>query len=277
MKFKPNFLLDLSSDAAACTFDGTESPPTSCTWELCTPTSQPSTPGTVPLDFDASLPTYAGELTPSTATIPKHLLSTIKSERYLDFPESLFPALVPSVENMHTDYEYMPSMKMSSQQPVDSSAPSESSDIYDTSSQATIQPGFLTMASTHDLSGSGIADGSSSWTCNDNPVTLFSQQKSLDHERDLEPHTGHYFLHGALSSPNRPRADCEIMVNESQSNTSKPQLTQVRTSEKMSAESDGGDVVRSAICKCDYPGCQKRFHRSEHLKRHKQTYVELGH
>ncbi|EXL91123.1 hypothetical protein NOF04DRAFT_18207 [Fusarium oxysporum II5] len=36
------------------------------------------------------------------------------------------------------------------------------------------------------------------------------------------------------------------------------------------------DVVRRAMCKCDYPGCHKAFRRSEHLRRHKQTFHGEG-
>ncbi|KOS22404.1 Regulatory protein brlA [Escovopsis weberi] len=36
------------------------------------------------------------------------------------------------------------------------------------------------------------------------------------------------------------------------------------------------NVVRKAMCKCDYPGCHKAFRRNEHLKRHKQTFHGEG-
>ncbi|PON20278.1 hypothetical protein TGAM01_v210874 [Trichoderma gamsii] len=36
------------------------------------------------------------------------------------------------------------------------------------------------------------------------------------------------------------------------------------------------DVVQKAMRKCDYPNCCKAFRRSEHLKRHKQTFHGEG-
>ncbi|SPJ88012.1 related to zinc finger protein odd-paired-like (opl) [Fusarium torulosum] len=36
------------------------------------------------------------------------------------------------------------------------------------------------------------------------------------------------------------------------------------------------DVIRRAMRKCDYPSCDKAFRRSEHLKRHKQTFHGEG-
>jgi hypothetical protein len=47
----------------------------------------------------------------------------------------------------------------------------------------------------------------------------------------------------------------------------------IRQSKKRPIKPDPSqvDVVRRALCKCDYPGCHKAFRRNEHLKRHKQT------
>ncbi|KAL7755563.1 hypothetical protein ACKRZS_005377 [Fusarium odoratissimum] len=52
----------------------------------------------------------------------------------------------------------------------------------------------------------------------------------------------------------------------------------IRSSGKRSIKSDSGraDVVRRAMCKCDYPGCHKGYRRNEHLRRHKQTYHGEG-
>ena len=66
-----------------------------------------------------------------------------------------------------------------------------------------------------------------------------------------------------------------MMVHEIQRKTTELQRAQIRATRKVSSQSDSApvDVVRRAMCKCDYPGCHKAFRRNEHLKRHKQTLV----
>lgn len=170
------------------------------------------------------------------------------------------------MEHMHTDHEYTPNMKMSSQQSVDSSAPS------DTSSRIANGAGLFAMAYPHNLSSSSIAGSSSSWT-HDSLVTLFPQQRGLDSERDSQPLIGCYYLHNASPSHDRLCADRKMTVHESQSMASEVQLVQNQTSKILSGKGHGGDVIRSAKYKCDYYGCNKAFDVNKRLKRHKQTYV----
>lgn len=190
MKLKPSFRPDMHSETTACTFTSTGSPSTSFAWELCTPTSRPTMHGLF---------------------------------------RDLGTTLVPNMEHMHTDYEYMPNMKTSSQQSLDSSAPSDSSGMYGTSSRVANGAGLFAMAYPHNLSGSGIADCSSSWT-HDTFVTLFLQQRGLDSERHSQPLTGCYSLHKAPASHDRLCADPKMAVHESQSMIPEVQLVQNQTS-----------------------------------------------
>jgi hypothetical protein len=81
-----------------------------------------------------------------------------------------------------------------------------------------------------------------------------------------------YHLHDP-NSPNRMRAQRKLIVHEIQQKSAELQRAQIRSSRKRSIKPDSAqvDVVRRAMCKCDYPGCHKAFRRNEHLKRHKQT------
>lgn len=291
MQFESDFRFDMDdnfsmySQAMTCPSTGTSFSSASSACEPFTPTSRRSTPNELTLDFDASFAAHAGELTPpSTATMPKYMFGNIKSEHEMAFGEVLPSTPIRKVEHIHTDYEFMPGMNMPSHQSMGSLTPSNSFNMYTISPQAAMGPGSFMMTPTHSLSGcSDIADSSSSWSCNDSPIALFPQQKSLPSHNleslDLERHSqspiGRYYLQGAPPSPNRLRAHRKMMVHEIQRKTSELQRAQIRASRKMSEKGDGVDVVRRAMCKCDYPGCHKAFRRNEHLKRHKQTYVAL--
>ncbi|KAF5001013.1 hypothetical protein FDECE_11083 [Fusarium decemcellulare] len=55
-----------------------------------------------------------------------------------------------------------------------------------------------------------------------------------------------------------------------------PILSYAPERQSMESKPTSVDVVRRAMCKCDYPGCHKAFRRNEHLKRHKQTFHGEG-
>jgi hypothetical protein len=69
------------------------------------------------------------------------------------------------------------------------------------------------------------------------------------------------------------RVQRKMMLHEAQRKTSELQRAQIRGSRTRAGKPESGavDVVRRAMCKCNYPGCNKAFRRNEHLKRHKQT------
>ncbi|KAM3537672.1 hypothetical protein ARSEF1564_009405 [Beauveria bassiana] len=279
------------SQGLTCPSAGTSFSSASSACEPFTPTSRRSTPNELTLDFDASFVAahHAGELTPpATATMPKFMFSNVKPEPdHMGFAEVLPSTPVRKVEHIHPDYDFMPGMNMPPHQTMGSLTPSNSFNMYTISPQAAMGPGSFMMTPTHSLSGSDIGDSSSSWSCgNDSPIALFPTQKSLPSHSleslDLERHSqspiGRYYIQGAPPSPSRLRAHRKMMVHEIQRKTSELQRAQIRASRKMDDKCDGNgvDVVRRAMCKCDYPGCHKAFRRNEHLKRHKQTFHGEG-
>ncbi|KAJ2974971.1 hypothetical protein NQ176_g5779 [Zarea fungicola] len=296
MQFESDFRFDMDdsfgvySQAMGCPSAGTSFSSASSGCEPFTPTSRRSTPNELTLDFEASFggSHHAGELTPpSTATMSKYMYGAIKAEQdHVGFPEVLPSTPVRKIEHINTDFESMYGMNMHPHS-MGSLTPSNSFNMYTISPQAAMGPGSFMMTPTHSLSGSEIADSSSSWSCaNDSPIALFPQQKtlpshsleSLDLERHSQSPIGRYYLQGGPPSPNRLRAHRKMMVHEIQRKTSELQRAQIRASRKMSeqGEASGVDVVRRAMCKCDYPGCHKAFRRNEHLKRHKQTFHGEG-
>ncbi|KAF4470358.1 zinc finger odd-paired-like (opl) [Fusarium albosuccineum] len=68
---------------------------------------------------------------------------------------------------------------------------------------------------------------------------------------------------------------CQPSRNET-SDQDKVASSRTRQARTRSSSSSPVDVVRRAMCKCDYPGCNKAFRRNEHLKRHKQTFHGEG-
>lgn len=255
------------------------------TWEPSTPISRQFTPVEVPPDFDASFAIYVGELTPFPANVLKSLLSTVQSSHGTDVSmDPLSPTLVHSIEYMDTDLRSMSSTSAFSHQPIDSSAPSDSSDMCEISSQATIEPSSSTRLPTHDLSNSAIVDNSSPWTCTDNVFELFLQQKSsladgletLGSGEVLQSPVDHCRLNCATSFADHFSADSEMTVHDIQG-----KISELRPAHKIPASRqmyENGfivDVVRRAMYKCDYTRCHKAFRRNDHLRRHKQTYVAL--
>jgi hypothetical protein len=173
-------------------------------------------------------------------------------------------------------------MGMPSQHSIGSITQSNSFGMYTISPQTTLGPTSFMMTPTQSLSGSEITDHTSSWACNESPITFFPQRSLSMHEMeplDLDRHANQapmsrYPSHmQAPPSPNRLRAQRKMMVYEIQRKTSDLQRAQIRASRKRAGKPDTApvDVVRRAMCKCDYPGCHKAFRRNEHLKRHKQT------
>ncbi|KAF4121680.1 ZnF C2H2 [Geosmithia morbida] len=170
------------------------------------------------------------------------------------------------------------------------------------SPEAAMGPSSYMMTPTQSLSGSDVADSSSSWSVpNESPVhpyfqprdglVSFNDIESLDLDRhSLSPmyHPGHYHPGPPPTPSNARRVERKMMLHEAQRKTGELQRAQqIRASRKVSAgdgpscepvESSNGsvDVVRRAMCKCDYPGCHKAFRRNEHLKRHKQTFHGEG-
>lgn len=293
MQFESDFRFDmddsfgLGSQSMSCPSAGTSFSSASSQYDPFTPTSRRSTPNELHLDFEGSFGhAHPGEMTPPSAMSGKYMFGgNVKPDPdHISFPEVLPSTPIRKVEGMGSDYDAMLAMNMQShaQNSMGNMTPSGSFPMYAISPHAAMGPGSFMMTPTHSLSGSEIADSSSSWSCaNDSPIALFSQQKSLPSHNleslDLERHSqspiGRYYLQGPPPSPNRLRAHRKMMVHEIQRKTNELQRAQIRSQRKPGDKQDGVGVVRRAMCKCDYPGCHKAFRRNEHLKRHKQTYV----
>lgn len=272
----------MCSQAMSCPSAGTSFSSASSAYDPFTPTSRRSTPNELNLDFEGSFSGHPNELTPpSTATMSKYMFGgPVKSEHEpVSFSDMLPSTPIKKLDPINTDYESMMSMNMGSHQSMGSLTPSSAYPMYTISPQA-MGPGSFMMTPTHSLSGSEITESASTWSCNnDSPISFFPQKtlpsndmESLEMERHSQSPIGRYYLQGPPPSPSRLRAHRKMMVHEIQRRTTELQRAQIRASRKHSEKHDGAvDVVRRAMCKCDYPGCTKAFRRNEHLKRHKQT------
>jgi hypothetical protein len=141
-------------------------------------------------------------------------------------------------------------------------------------------PTSFMMTPTQSLSGSDMGDHTQ-WACpTESPINFFPptrlpqhhEMQVLEPERHSQSPLGRFPMHGP-PSPGRMRAHRKMMVHEIQRKSTELQRAQIRASRKRPGKHEhvDVDVVRRAMCKCDYPGCNKAFRRNEHLKRHKQT------
>ncbi|PHH84370.1 hypothetical protein CDD83_2038 [Cordyceps sp. RAO-2017] len=315
MQFESDFRFDMDdsfsmcSQAMSCPSTGTSFSSASSAYDPFTPTSRRSTPNELSLDFDGSsfAASHPSEITPPTNAanqsgsgsgsstgnaMPKYMFGPVKSEpEQMPFPNSLPSTPMRKMDGMATpDYDHMLDMNLASQHSMGSVTPSGPYPLYAISPHTTMGPGpgpFM-MTPTHSLSGSEMAESSSSWSCaNDSPISFFPPQQknlapheleALEMERQSQSPLERFHLHGP-PSPGRLRAHRKMMVHEIQRKTTELQRAQIRASRKVAGPGGEGaavDVVRRAMCKCDYPGCHKAFRRNEHLKRHKQTFHGEG-
>ena len=292
MQFESEFRFDMDdsfsmcSQAMSCPSTGTSfSSASSSAYDPFTPTSRRSTPNELSLEFENAC-TFGGshpvELTPPSNNMSKYMFGAVKPEpEHMPFSNSLPSTPMKKIDGMATpDYDHMLEMNMASQHSMGSVTPSGPYPMYTISPQTAMGPTSFMMTPTHSLSGSEMAESSSTWSCaNDSPISFFPQKSLAPHDLEaleMERHSvspmDRYHLQ-CPPSPGRLRAHRKMMVHEIQRKTAELQRAQIRASRKVSGQSDGAsvDVVRRAMCKCDYPGCHKAFRRNEHLKRHKQT------
>lgn len=299
MQFEPEFRFGMVDDSLSMCSQTVSNEASfssaSSAYDPFTPTSRRSTPNQLHLDFDGSFAaSHAGDLTPpshnttAASAMSKYMYGSIKAEsEQAAFSRSIPSTPLRKIEGMATpEYDQMIDMGLASQHSIGSVTPSGPYPMYALSPHTTMGPGPFMMTPTHSLSGSDMADSTSSWSCaNESSITFLSQHRglashdleSLDVQRPPQSPHERFQLHGP-PSPGRLRAHRRMMVHEAQRKTSELQRAQIRASRKGSASSDGAavDVVRRAMCKCDYPGCHKAFRRNEHLKRHKQTFHGEG-
>ncbi|KND94245.1 Krueppel-like factor 11 [Tolypocladium ophioglossoides CBS 100239] len=296
MQFESDFRFDMDdsfsmcSQAMSCPSTGTSFSSASSAYDPFTPTSRRSTPNELSLEFDSTCNfggSHPAELMSPSNNMSKYMFGAVKPEpEHMPFPNSLPSTPMKKIDGMATpDYDHMLEMNMASQHSMGSVTPSGPYPMYTISPQTAMGPMSFMMTPTHSLSGSEMAESSSSWSCaNDSPISFFPQKSLAPHDLEvleMERHSvsplERYHLHGP-PSPGRLRAHRKMMVHEIQRKTTELQRAQIRASRKLSGQSDCAsvDVVRRAMCKCDYPGCHKAFRRNEHLKRHKQTFHGEG-
>jgi hypothetical protein len=212
----------------------------------------------------------------------KYMFTQVKQEpERVAFSESLPTTPMKKLDAFATEYDPIIDMNLASHASMGTLTPSNSFGLNTISPETAMGPGPYMMTPSHSLSGSEVADTSSSWSIhNESPITFLSQKDmSFPHMESQEMHrysqspVGRYHLQSNVS-PNRLRAQRKMMLQEAQRKTSELQRAQIRASRKRVIKDEDTapvDVVRRAMCKCDYPGCHKAFRRNEHLKRHKQT------
>jgi hypothetical protein len=286
MQFESDFRFDmddsfsLCSQSMSCPSTTTSFSSASSAYDPFTPTSRRSTPhefGNMDFDGPYSSASHRAELTPPSSAMGKYMFHPIKTEQeHMPYSDTL-PNTPMKRESLGFEYEQIMDMNMAHHGSMGSLTPSNSFGMYGYSPDASMGPASFMMTPTQSISGSEAAETGSSWSCaNDSPISFFpNKQLSSEYEGfDMDRHSQSplSYLHDP-NSPNRMRAQRKMMVHEIQQKTTELQRAQIRSSRKRSIKPDPSqvDVVRRAMCKCDYPGCHKAFRRNEHLKRHKQT------
>ena len=295
MQFDTDFRFDmddnygLGSQTISCPSTSTSYSSASSTYDPFTPSSRRSTPHELSLDIDGSCTNVMGSsqlmgITPTSAqaTMPKYMFGPVKTEsEAMSFNNHLPTTPMKKMQGIPSDYEHMLDMSMVTHQSIGSLTPSNSFGMYTISPETAIGPGSFMMTPSHSFQGSDLGDSSSAWSyADDSPISFFPHRILSSHEinalefdrQSQSPFDAHQLHHG-FSSPDRARHHRKIMVHDIQNKSTELQRAQIRESRKRSRkpESTPVDVVRRAMCKCDYPGCTKAFRRNEHLKRHKQT------
>lgn len=297
----------MCSQSMSCPSTTTSFSSASSAYEAFTPsTSRRSTPNELAFDLDGAFAANQNvEITPPSTSMAKYFPGSVKQEpeyfasikqepEQMGF-ESLPITPMKKFDGIPSDYDLF-QMNMAGQTPLGTITPSRSFGMATISPEAAMGAQSYMMTPSRSLSGgSEVADSSSSWSIPaESPVPFFQQPCELSfddmHALEMERHSqspmGHYHMHQQQGppSPNSYRVQRKMMLHEAQRKTSELQRAQIRASQRKRAAAVAAgnpdpnvDVVRRSMCKCDYPGCTKAFRRNEHLKRHKQTYVNNQH
>lgn len=282
MQFESDYRFDIDDTFTLCSQSMSACPSTASSFSSApsvydpfTPSSRRSTPNELAINF-ADSSCYTGpqtaEMTPPS-TMSKFMLGPIKQEAEQMFFSSESLPTTPMKKIEYINFDSLVDMNLPSHPSLGTITPSQSFGLHHTYSPEA--PQSYIMTPTHSMSGSEIADSSSSWSVvNESPIA-FLQQRNLPYNDIDGLDMGHvpmspmpYHMQSS-GSPNRLRMQRKMMLHEAQRKTSELQRAQRKRADK--SEAPPMDVVRRAMCKCDYPGCNKAFRRNEHLKRHKQT------
>lgn len=232
-----------------------------------------------PLDFDG-YQSYGGhgDLTPPSA-MHKYMFGSVKAESFSSADGTLPPSTPLRKMSDGMSYDHTFDMNNVNTHSLGSLTPSNPLPVYAGTSLAHSP---YSISPTHSISPSEMGDHASSWCNNHSPI--FGLASKMHHSSDVDAmELGYshspmrqYYLHRLPPSPNRLSAQREAMIREARLKTTELH-SQMKVPRRVPEKHDSSyDVVRKAMCKCDYPGCQKAFRRNEHLKRHKQTFHGEG-
>lgn len=251
-------------------------------YEVFTPTSRRPSPNDLRLDFEGHYQSFGGspqsDLTPPS--VMHKYMYPVKAEHERISFSSADGNLPPSTPLRKMSdimpYDHMLDMNNMATHSMTSISHSHSLPVY---TEAPLQPAPYIMTPTQSISPSEMGDNASPWSCNnDSPISFFGRKgtsphdvEAMDMHRCSQSPMGRIYFQGMPVSPNRlPTQQRHAMVREARNRTTELQR-EMRAPRKVPEKTDNYDVVRKAMCKCDYPNCQKAFRRNEHLKRHKQT------
>jgi hypothetical protein len=275
----------LCSQPLSCPSTGTSFSSASSVYEVYTPSSRRSSPNELSMDFADGISYHGPEqsLSMTPPSMSKYMFGPIKQEpEQISFTSDTILPSTPhrKIDGSSYDYEQMLEMNMATHPSMGTITPSHSFGMGTVSPEVpSMGPTSYMLTPSRSLSsGPEVADPSTWATANDDPIAFFS---GLGAPVELERHSqsplgSHhpYGLHSNGPSPsNRFRMQRKLMLHEAQRKSSQLQKAQIRATRTRTEKHEAGtvDVVRRAMCKCDYPGCTKAFRRNEHLKRHKQT------
>ncbi|PTB40132.1 hypothetical protein M441DRAFT_141865 [Trichoderma asperellum CBS 433.97] len=260
-------------------------------YEVFTPISRRSTPNEIRMDFDGSYQSFASTPTPPSVMMHKYMFGPVKAEHERMSFSSSDGTLSPSTPlRKMTDvmsHDYMLDVNNINSHSMGSISPSGPVPVY---TEAPLQSTSYIMTPTHSVSPSEIAENNgTAWCSNDSPISFFRSKGQSPqnveplnlHQRYSESPLGRtYYQHSLPLSPHRlPSQRDQVNAWNAAITKTADLQREIRMQRKVVPEkNDPGsyDVVRKAMCKCDYPNCHKAFRRNEHLKRHKQTFHGEG-
>ncbi|PON23676.1 hypothetical protein TGAM01_v207323 [Trichoderma gamsii] len=285
----PYVTLQCPQSAILSSVSSNSSPP----YEVFTPISRRSTSNEIRMDFDDPYQ-YASTPTPPAVVMPKYLypVHPVKAEHECMSFSSSDGTLSPSTPHrkMHgfMSHEYILDVNSINSHSMGSISPSGPVHAYTEASLPSTS--YNIMTPTHSVSPSEIVESNGTTWCNsDSPIFFRPKQQSPQHVEPLNLHqrysespmgqryNNNYHPHSQsphrLASQRGPAWNAAVMTKSAHLQET------IRIERKVVPEkNDPGsyDVVRKAMCKCDYPNCHKAFRRNEHLKRHKQTFHGEG-
>lgn len=250
-------------------------------YEVFTPISRRSTPNDIRMDFDGSYQ-FASTPTPPSVVMHKYMynpVNPVKAEHeHMSFSSS-DGTLSPSTPRRKMpdvmSHEYMLGVNSSiNSHSMGSISPSCPVPVY---TEAPLQStSYSIMTPTHSVSPSEMVESNGTAWCSDSPISFFRPKQqspqnveplSLHQRYSESPMRQRYSYHHQL--PSQRGQDWNAVMTKSADLQEGIRMQRKAVPEKNDAGSY--DVVRKAMCKCDYPNCHKAFRRNEHLKRHKQT------